>query len=128
MAIERTLAVALPPGKGHHGTITRAIETKTDFGKGLEDTVMVTIQPDYADKEGTQAMPVSFNVSPKLTGKPGAPLSALAGLYDRLGLSWDDEPVKMTGLKIVFDATLNHANFINIDKNSVTLAPKTAKK
>lgn len=128
MAIERKLAVALPPGKGHRGIIMAAEETETDFGTGVKEaTARITVQPEYADKDGTRALPLSFNVSPTLTGKPGAGLSALARLYDRLGLSWDDELSEMEGLEIVFDATAKANGFLNIEKDSIRLAPKKAK-
>lgn len=124
MALERKMAVALPQGAGHRGMIVSAKETETDFGGGKEATVLVVIQPAFKDKDGTQALPVNVNYSPTLTGKPGAPLSALAKLYDRLGMDWDSEVADLEGTEIVFDAKAKANGFLQVDKESIRPAPK----
>lgn len=127
MSIVMKKQAAVPDGE-HRGIIVEAIETKTDFGAGPEDTVRITVAPEWQADERTETLPLAVNFTPSLNG-----LSGLSRLLGRLGITVDEgkefKPQTLEGMEILFTARKNAKNFTQIDKETMRRAPaKTTKK
>lgn len=106
---------------GHHRGIVYKMETKkTDFknGDGPQDTIEMTIQPDYKPANGGEVLSLRVSFSPSLNG-----LSDLSHMLERFklhpvdGADWD--PESFEGTEIEFDVEKNQKGFLSVDKKSI---------
>ena len=114
---------AVPPGT-HQGQITQAIETRRTFAEGAEpeNTVEITLQPNFKVPAGTEVLPVVVNFSPVLNG-----LSALSKLLTRLNIpapkaGTDFDVESLVGLNVEFTCDINQKGFVRVKKESIVLA------
>lgn len=122
MALKAKKQAAIPEGS-HTGVITGARETTKVFDpeKGPEETVEITIRPDWKSEDGAETLPVSVVFSPILNG-----LSALSKLLDRLDLEVPDganwNPHELTGRKVSFVSERSKTGFVRVLKDSIKAA------